>query len=214
MLGFKKLAYLLVSLGERLNNLVIGLLLIHLFLLGIRVFLSSISKLVLELLNDIEIGVGNFVVIVLDFGILLGVLRSELSNSCILLLLDHSNLRLSLVLHFSSQIVSLGLELEMNLIANSFELLSLLGLNLILFLSESIQILLVSLLLLLDAHFDGSKILLKFSLVDAVLILDVFKSDLSFFLKLSQLIKVLEDQMLGSLLVDLDFDLMLFIKIL
>ena len=102
----------------------------------------------------------------------------------------------------------------MDLIDDSFKLLSLLGLGLILLLGESIEVLFVSLLLLFDAHLDRSKVLLQFSLIDTVLVLNIFKSDLGLLLKLGVLVKILEHQMLGSLLVDFDFDLMLLFEIL
>jgi hypothetical protein len=93
---------LFIGLGEWLDNLIVGLLLIHLLLLFVTVLLSGISKLILQLLDDIEVGVGDLIVVVLDFSVLLSVLGSELGNGCILFLLDHSDLRLSLVLHFSA----------------------------------------------------------------------------------------------------------------
>jgi len=102
----------------------------------------------------------------------------------------------------------------MDLIDDSFKLLSLLGLGLVLLLGESIEVLFVSLLLLFDAHLDRSKVLLQFSLIDTVLVLNIFKSDLGLLLKLGVLVKILEHQMLGSLLVDFDFDLMLLFEIL
>jgi hypothetical protein len=47
-----------------------------------------------------------------------------------------------------------------------------------------------------------------------VIIFSIFKSDFSLFLELGQLVKVLEDQVLDALLVDLDFDLVLFTQVL
>ena len=64
------------------------------------------------------------------------------------------------------------------------------------------------------ADSDRSQILLKLSLIDSIFILNVLKSDLGFFLKLSELIKILEDQMLAPLLVDLDLNLMFLRQIL
>ena len=99
----------------------------------------------------------------------------------------------------------------MDLVADSFELLALLGLNLVLFLGESIEILLVPLLLLLDADLDRSQVLLQLSLIDPVFILHVLKSDLSLLLELCELVLILEYQMLRSLLVYLNLDLVLFL---
>lgn len=182
LLGFQKLANLLIGLSQRLNHFVVSLLLVHLFLLGVRVLFSSITKLILQLFDNIEISVSNLIVIVLDLSILLSMLSSKLSNGSILLLLNHSNLTLSLVLHLGSKIISLGLELEMDLVADSLKLLSLFGLDLVLLLGQGIQVLLVALLLLLDRHFDGTEILLQLPLVDTVLILHVLQGDLSLFL--------------------------------
>ena len=61
----------------------------------------------------------------------------------------------------------------MDLIDDSFKLLSLFGLDLVLFLGKSVEVLFVSLLLHFDAHLDRSKILLQFSFVDTVLILHI-----------------------------------------
>jgi len=47
-----------------------------------------------------------------------------------------------------------------------------------------------------------------------VIIFSIFKSDFSLFLELGQLVEVLEDQVLDALLVDLDFDLVLFTQVL
>ena len=102
----------------------------------------------------------------------------------------------------------------MDLVADSFELLALLGLNLILLLGKSIEILLVPLLLLLDADLDRSQVLLQLSLIDPVFILDVFKGDLSLLLELCELVLVLKHQMLRSLLVYLNLNLVLLFQVL
>ena len=61
--------------------------------------------------------------------------------------------------------------------------------------------------LLLLGNLEGPDVLLKLSFGDAVLVLNVLQSDLRVFLELSQLVLVLEDQVLETLLVDLDLDL-------
>lgn len=68
--------------------------------------------------------------------------------------------------------------------------------------------------LLLLGHFDSSNVLFELSFLDSVLIFDVFQSDLSFFLKISELIKIVEDKMLTSLSVDFQFNLMLLTQVL
>jgi len=101
-----------------------------------------------------------------------------------------------------------------NLVGDPLELMPGFGLLLVLLFGESVQVLLMPLLLLLVADPDRSQILLEFSLVDSIFVLNVLKGDLSLFLQLSELIKILEDQMLAPLLVDFDLNLMLLGKIL
>ena len=154
LFGLEKLTNFLIGLGKWLNDLVVSLLLIHLLLLFVAIFLSSISKLILQLLNDIEISVGDLIVIIFDLSVFLSMFSCELSNSSILLLLNHSDLSFSLVLHFSAQVISFGFEFKMNFIADSFKFLSFLGLDLVLLFGESIKILFMSLLLFFDTHLD------------------------------------------------------------
>ena len=63
-------------------------------------------------------------------------------------------------------------------------------------------------------HLKSSYILLKFSLNDAMVIFGVLEGDLSLLLELSQLVEVLEHQMLHSLFIDLHFNFMLFRQVL
>jgi len=68
--------------------------------------------------------------------------------------------------------------------------------------------------LLLLGHFQCAQVLLQLTLLNTVFVLRVFQSDLSFFLQLSQLVKVLENKMLQLLFVDLDGDLVLLFQVL
>jgi hypothetical protein len=68
------------------------------------------------------------------------------------------------------------------------------------------------LLLLLD--FKCAYILFEFSLHDTVVVLGVLECDFGLFFELSELVKVLEDQVLDPLLVYFDFDFMLLREIL
>ena len=102
------------------------------------------------------------------------------------------------------------LELKMNFIADSFMTLSGSSLLTVLVPRQGIEILLVANFLLLLRNVDSSKILLKLTFVDTVLILNILQSNLSFFLQFSKLIKVLEDKMLTSLLINFLLDLMFF----
>jgi hypothetical protein len=63
--------------------------------------------------------------------------------------------------------------------------------------------------LLVTLDYQGPKVLLEFSLIYTVFILYVLERYLGFFLELSQLVLVVEDQMLYSLLVDLNFNFVL-----
>jgi hypothetical protein len=76
---------------------------------------------------------------------------------------------------------------------------------------KSVEILLMSDFLLFLTDLKRSKILLKLSFVGPVFILDVLEGDLGFFLQLGELIEILENQMLASLLVDLKLDLVLLV---
>lgn len=80
--------------------------------------------------------------------------------------------------------------------------------------SQGVEVLLVTdfLFLLLDA--DSSQILLELALIHSVIILNILQRDLSFFFELRQLVEVLENQMLASLLVYLLLYLMLFSQVL
>jgi hypothetical protein len=68
------------------------------------------------------------------------------------------------------------------------------------------------LLLLLD--FEGAYILFKFPLYYSVVVLSILEGDFCLLLQVSELVKVLEDQVLHSLLIDFDLYFMFFIEIL
>ena len=141
-------------------------------------------------------------------------LGRELLDCLVLLLLNLFDFVLPLVFHLLSQIQHLVLEFEMDLVRDSFKVLSQLGLGLVLLLSQGIEILSMPHFLLFLADLERSQILLELSGVDAVLIFHVLESDLVLLFQFSELIQVLEDEMLAPLLVDLDLNLMLFLKIL
>ena len=102
----------------------------------------------------------------------------------------------------------------MDLVADALELVAGLRLLTVLLPGESVEVFLVTDLLLFLGDVDRSQVLLQFALVDAVLVLDVLERDLRFFLQLCELVKVLEDEMLTPLLVDLLLDLVLLCQIL
>jgi hypothetical protein len=102
----------------------------------------------------------------------------------------------------------------MNFVAKTFKFLSQGSLLLVFVSLESIKVLFMPDFLLFLGYIDSPEVLLELSGVDAVLILDVFKCNLRLFFQFSQLIKVLEHEMLTPLSVDFLLDLMLFGKIL
>lgn len=69
-------------------------------------------------------------------------------------------------------------------------------------------------LLLLLLHLKSTNVLLELALFDAMVVFCILEGHLGFLLELCELVKVLEDQMLYALLVDLDLDLVLLGEIL
>jgi len=204
----------LVGFIKWFNDLVVFIFLVRLLSSGVSIFLPFQGKSVLQVVDDIKVGVGDIGIIGLNIGVLLGVFASKLLDSQVLLFLDHFDLKLSFIVHLFSKELHLMLIFLMDFVRNSLEVVSQLSLLLVLVSSKSIEVLLMSDFLLFLAHFKRSEILLEFSFVGPVFILDVLKCNLGFFLQLGELIEVLENQMLASLLVDLEFDLVLLVQVL
>lgn len=188
--------------------------LVHLLLLLVGVFLSSIRKLIFQLLDNIEIGIRNLLVILFDITVLFLMLSDEVCYSRVLNLLDSFDFGLADGVHFFSHQFHLVDVLGVDFVADSLKLVFELGLLLVLLLCKSVEILLVAYLLLFLGDLDGSQVLFELSFIDPVFILDVLQGDLSLFLELGQLIEVLENKMLTSLLVDLNLNLMPLVQIL
>ncbi len=68
--------------------------------------------------------------------------------------------------------------------------------------------------LLFLIYFQRSDVLFKFSLVDPMIIFSVLQLDLSLLFQLSELIQVLENQMLDTLFVYFDLDLIFLTQVL
>jgi len=204
----------LVGFVKRLNDLVVFIFLVGLLSSGVGVFLSFQSESVLQVVDDIKVGVGDIGIIGFNIGVLLSVFASKLLDSQVLLFLDHFDLKLPLIVHFFSKELHLMLVFLMDFVRDSLEVVSQLSLLLVLVSGESVEVLLMSDFLLFLAHFKRSEILLELSFVGPVFILDVLKCDLGFFLQLGELIEVLENQMLASLLVDLKLNLVLLVQVL
>lgn len=188
--------------------------LVHLLLLLVGVFLSSVRKLIFQLLDNIEIGIRNLLVILFDITVLFLMLSDEVCYSRVLNLLDSFDFGLADGVHFFSHQFHLVDVLGVDFVADSLKFVFELGLLLVLLLCKSVEILLVAYLLLFLGDLDGSQVLFELSFIDPVFILDVLQGDLSLFLELGQLIEVLENKMLTSLLVDLNLNLMPLVQIL
>lgn len=209
-----QLLQLLVCLLERLNYLLVGLFLIHLLLLHRCVFLFRVTQLILQLLYDIKVCVRYFLIVVLDIIVFLLMFGSKVLNRLVLFGLDLENESLSLALHLFSQQKHLVLELQRDLIRDSLEFTAHLSGTLVEIFCQCVKILHVSNLLLLLLDLESTDVLLELALHDTVIVLCVLECDLSLLLELSELVKVLEHQVLHSLLVYLNFNFMLFRQIL
>ena len=211
---FKQSINIFICFLEWLNNLIVSFLLVHLLLLLVGVFFSSVRKLIFQLLDNIEIGVRNLLVILFDITILFLMLSDEVCYGRVLNLLDSFDLGLADGVHFFAHQFHLVDVFGVDFVADSLKLVFELGLLLILLLGKSIEILLVSYLLLFLGDLNGSQVLFELSFIDPVFILNILQGNLSLFLELGQLIEVLENKMLTSLLVDLNLNLMSLIQIL
>lgn len=200
--------------SHRLKDSVVIALLSELGTFPALVFSLLTIEVTSQLVNNIKVSVGDLDVVGADRIILDLVLVGQLLDCRILLLLNLLDGGTSFAHFLFTQQLHLMLELEMDLIADALVSLTSTGLLAVLVTCHGVEVLLVAHLLLLLGHVDGSEILLELTLIDPVLILDILKSHLSLFLQLSQLIEVLEDEMLAALFVDLLLDLMLFCQVL
>jgi hypothetical protein len=114
----------LVGFVKWLNDLVVLIFLVRLLSSGIGVFLSLESKSVLQVVNDIKVGVCDIGVVSLDVGILLCVLASEFLDGRVLLFLDHFDLEFSLIVHFFSKELHLMFIFLMDFVRDSLEVVS------------------------------------------------------------------------------------------
>ena len=131
---FKQSVYIFISFLQWLNNLIVGLLLVHLLLLLVGVFLSRILKLVFQLLDDVQVGVCNFLVISLDGSIFILMLLDQVCYGHILDLLDSFDFGLTDTVHFLTHQLHLVDVLGVDFVADSLELMFLLSLLLVLLL--------------------------------------------------------------------------------
>ena len=106
------------------------------------------------------------------------------------------------------------LVLQRDLVGDTLKLCSHLSGTLIEVFRQSVQVLHVSHLLLLLLNFERANILFKLPLYYSMVILGILKGDLGLLLQLSELVEVLEYQVLDALLVDLDLYLVLFVQVL
>ena len=88
------------------------------------------------------------------------------------------------------------LEFELDFVRNALVFFTLIGRLLVVVASKGVKVLLMANMLFFFGDIQATEILLKLALGDAVLIFGVLEGDLGFFLELSQLVEVLEDEML------------------
>jgi hypothetical protein len=95
--------HLLTGFMQGNNHLFVCLFLVHFVLLFECVFLLCISEFILELFDDVQVSVGDFLVVVLDVIVLLRMLGCQFFDGDVLLVLNLLNQSLSLPLHLLSQ---------------------------------------------------------------------------------------------------------------
>ena len=93
----------LVGFVKWFNDLVVFIFLVGLLSSSVGVFLSFQGKSVLQVVDDIKVGVGDIGIIGFNIGVLLSVFASKLLDSQVLLFLDHFDLKLPLIVHFFSK---------------------------------------------------------------------------------------------------------------
>mmetsp|Transcript_17426 Transcript_17426/g.16620 ORF Transcript_17426/g.16620 Transcript_17426/m.16620 type:complete len:245 (+) Transcript_17426:329-1063(+) len=177
--------HIFIGLLERNHHLLVGFFLVPLGLLLGLIFPLGFIKFILELFDQIQVGVSDLLVIVFDVIVLLCMLACQVLDGCILLVFDLLNHLFSLPLHFFPQEEHLVLVLQLDLIGYPLILLPHLGGLLVLLPGESIQILRVSHLLLLLLNLQSPNVLLELPFVHSVFIFNVLQSDLRFLLQFS-----------------------------
>ena len=138
----------------------------------------------------------------------------ELLNGLILLSLDHGNGGLSLLLHVLPQEQHLMLELGADLVADAFVLPSHLCRPFVPVAGQRVQVVSVAHFLLFLLDLQRADICFELSLFNPVLIFILLEFNLGLLLEFSELIQVLEYQVLHSLLVDFNLNFILFNQIL
>ena len=85
---FTQFLHLFTSFLERLHYLLVSFFLVHLLLLLRSVFLLGISQFIFQLLNDVQVSVRNFLIVILNVTVLLSMLLGEFLDSLILLVFN------------------------------------------------------------------------------------------------------------------------------
>jgi len=186
----------------------------HLLALSLLVLGVGISQIILKLLDDVHVCVGDLRVVLLDISILLLVFLGQSANRLILLTFDPLDLGFTLLFFVLAQQQHLVFEASLNLVGDTFVLLADVSVLLIVSLGQRVEVLSVSHLLLLLRDFQGPDVLLQLAFSDPMLILNILESDLGVLLELRQLVLILENQMLKSLLVNFDLNLVLLLEVL
>mmetsp|Transcript_30056 Transcript_30056/g.40705 ORF Transcript_30056/g.40705 Transcript_30056/m.40705 type:complete len:246 (-) Transcript_30056:22-759(-) len=177
---------------KRFNNSIVHLLLMLFVFSSLSVLLVGVSDILLQLANDIHICVANIEVVLTDLFVLIFDLVTELLDSHVLLSFNFQNLSFALLFHVFTQELHFEFVLLLDLFRNALEFIADRSHFLVLIFSQGVQVLLLSHFLLLLLDFKRSQILLKFTLIDTMLVFSIFQSNLSILLELSQLIQILE----------------------
>ena len=188
------------------NNQLTVILLYKPLFVGGSVSLFLLLQIPSECSDQVQVGLCDGRIVVLDVCVLLLVLGLEVCDRDVLLVLNLLALDLPLLVHLFPQAGHLVLVLHLDLVRNALVLLSDLSLFGRVGLVESVSVFSVSCLLLLLLDDKGANILLELTFLNAVLIFGILELNLSFFLQLSLLVNILEHQVFQSLLPDLDGD--------
>jgi len=177
----QKLFHLFVSALEWLLYPSVAFLLLDLFLLGFFVLLVRISKIVLELFDDVEVCVCDLRVVLLYVRVFLRVFHRKLLDCLVFLRLNPCDLCFPLFLHIVSQQQHFVLERELYLTRNPLVLLPDIGLLLVVDFSQRVEVLLMTNLLLFLGNLQTADVLLQLTLCDAMIVFRVFQGYLGFF---------------------------------
>ena len=112
-------------------------------------------QLFLEKLDDVKVGRGDILVVLLDLGILLLVLQGALLDFRVFASLDHLNTFLAPFFHLGAEVDHAFLVFELDLVAESFVVVAHLGHTFVEGTMQGVRILLLTGVLLFFRHFQA-----------------------------------------------------------